>query len=104
MRGTGMCRDVASLEASRKFMVEITRYMGRAEGVEGESRVDSSWEKMDSLVQLEQDGKNIAALPLLGPWQASLVDSSTLLPSDSTSQPSTLCWGPVMTNCQLQSR
>lgn len=45
-----MCRDVVSLEVSRKFMVEIIRYMGRIEGVEGEFRVDFSWEKMDSLV------------------------------------------------------
>lgn len=72
-------------------MVAIAWDVGHGGGVEGEARVDSRWEKVDSLVQLEQGGRNLAALPPLGPWQASLIDHSTVLPTDS---PSTRCWGP----------
>lgn len=38
---------------SGEFMVAITWYLDHGEGVEGEPRVDSGWEKMDNLVQVE---------------------------------------------------
>lgn len=39
---------------------------------------------MHSLEQLEQGGRNPAVLPTLGPWQASLIDHSTLLTALNT--------------------
>ena len=46
-------------------MVAITRYLDHREGAEGKPRVDPWWEKVDSLVQVEQSGKT---LPLCHPW------------------------------------
>lgn len=68
-----------------EFMVAIAWCLGQGEGMEGEARVDSRWEKVDSLVHLEQGGRNLAALPPMGPWQASLIDHCTVPPTDSPS-------------------
>lgn len=57
-----------------EFTVAVTQYVCC-----GESRVDRRWEEVHSLEQLEQSGRNPAALPTLGPGQASLIDHSTLL-------------------------
>lgn len=93
MQGCGKSGD--------ELKVAITWNVGRGEGKEGEARVDSRWEEVDSVVQLEQGGKNLAALPPLCPWQASLVDHRTLLPTDSPSQPLAQCW-VLPTNCHAR--
>lgn len=72
-------------KSGNEFMVAIAWYLGQGEGMEGEARVDSRWEKVDSLVQLEQGGRNLAALPPVGSWQASLIDHCTVPPPDSPS-------------------
>ena len=61
----------ARVGTSGEFTVAITQYTCC-----GESRVDCRWEKVHSLEQLEQGGRNPAALPTLGPWQPSLIDHS----------------------------
>lgn len=49
-------------------------------------------EKVDSLVQQETVAKPCSSA-ILGLWQASLVDHSSLLSTEQTSQSSAQCWG-----------
>ena len=58
-----MDKDAASLGMSGEFMAAMTWLVGHGKGVEGEARVDSRWEEVDTLVQLEQGARNLRQQP-----------------------------------------
>lgn len=53
---------------SGELMVAVVWHLDHGKGMEGEPEVDSGWEKMDSLVQVQWSVKTLPlALPSLGP-------------------------------------
>lgn len=98
-QGNGTCKDEASLGIRGEFMHNPVAGPWRRGGRRAQGR-----RLVGKGGQFGTERIDWQVLPPLGPWQASLIDHHTLLPMDSTCQPSTQCWGQSFPVVKLGTR